>query len=191
MPNKIEKPVVITLDSKTEYSNEYMSLQSESLLLIKEENGIVKQLNKEYYSINCPNFVVGIVIKDNKLLVVNQYRHPVGDMNMEFVAGMIEKDESPRKAIIKELKEEAGIVPKSIKLLGKCRPLSGQNKNYCFVYLITDFSFSERNLEEYEDFTNLSIQWISIKSFKRMIKSNRLQDGVTLMSWALYSESIK
>jgi len=106
------KPKV--LDKKAEYSNEYMTLVSEDLLFEREVNGQKRTLRKNYYSVECPDFVTCIVIKDDKLLVVKQYRHPVNSINTEFVAGMIDPGDTPKEAAIKELKEEAGITPNSI-----------------------------------------------------------------------------
>jgi ADP-ribose pyrophosphatase len=166
-----------------------MTLVSEDLLFEQKINGEIKSLRKDYYSIECPDFVTCIVIKDDKLLVVEQYRHPVNSINTEFVAGMIDPGDTPQEATIKELKEEAGIVPKSLIFLGKCHPVSGQNKNTCYVYLVNDFVETEPLLEEYESFTNLTHNWIPISDFKKMIKTNELDDGVTLMAWCLFLEN--
>lgn len=181
------KPKV--LDKKAEYSNEYMTLVSEDLLFEREVNGQKRTLRKNYYSIECPDFVTCIVIKNDQLLVVKQYRHPVESLNTEFVAGMIDPGDSPKDAVIKELKEEAGITPNSIYFLGKCHPICGQNKNTCYVYLVNDFVEGETLLEEYEAFTELTHYWIPISDFKNMIKSNELDDGVTLMAWCLFLEN--
>jgi len=177
------------LNTTIEFANKYMTLVSESLLFEREVCGEIKTLEKDYYFIKCPDFVTCIVIKNDKLLVVNQYRHPTGSMNTEFVAGMIDAGDSPDVAVMKELKEEAGIVPNHIIYLGKCQPLSGQNKNTCHVYLVNDFTETETILEEYEEFSELTHSWIPISDFKNMIRSNELDDGVTLMAWCLFLEN--
>ena len=183
----IKYPTV--LETKIEYSNEYMTLKSEDLLFERKTNGKTDVLRKEYYSIECPDFVTCIVIKNHKLLVVDQYRHPIGHINTEFVAGMIDPGDTPYKAAQKELKEEAGIIPNNLIYLGKCHPLSGQNKNICFVYLVNDFIETETSLEKYEEFTGLTHSWIPISDFKKMIQSGELDDGVTLMAWCLFLEN--
>jgi 8-oxo-dGTP pyrophosphatase MutT (NUDIX family) len=171
------------LDTKINFSNKYMVLKSDDLLFERKINGKTEILRKEYYSIDCPDFVTCIVIKNDSLLVVKQYRHPVQDMNTEFVAGMIDKGDTPDQSVAKELEEEAGIVPRNLILLGECRPLSGQNRNLCYVYLVNEFTETETKLEPYEEFTGLTRSWIPITEFKKMIRSGELNDGVTLMAW--------
>ena len=183
----IIKPKI--LDTKIGFNNKYMVLKSEDLLFERKVNGKIEFLRKEYYSIDCPDFVTCIVIKDDKLLVVKQYRHPVKDMNTEFVAGMIDKGYTPEQSVYRELEEEAGIVPNHLVLLGTCRPLSGQNRNLCYVYLANEFTETETKLEPYEEFTGLTRSWIPIIEFKKMIRSGELNDGVTLMAWCLFLEN--
>ncbi len=181
------KPKVI--DIKIEFSSEYMTLVSEDLLFERKVNDKTKTLRKNYYSIKCPDFVTCIVLRGNEILVTDQYRHPVRGINTEFVAGMIDPGDSPEQAVIKELKEEAGIKPNYLIFLGKCHPISGQNNNTCYVYLVNDFVETETELEEYEEFTGLTRSWIPISDFKHMIRTNELDDGVTLMAWCLFLEN--
>jgi ADP-ribose pyrophosphatase len=166
-----------------------MTLKSEDLLFERRNNGKLEILRKEYYSVDCPDFVTCVVIKDDKILVIKQYRHPIRGINVEFVAGMIDKGEEPYETAIKELREEAGIIPNNLVYLGKCKPVSGQNTNMCYVYLVSDFSETESELEPYESFTGLIRSWIPISEFKKKIKSGEFNDGVTLMAWCLFLES--
>jgi len=177
------------LDTKILLSNKYMTLKSEDLLFERRNNGKLEILRKEYYFVDYPDFVTCVVIKDDKILVIKQYRHPVRGINVEFVAGMIEKGEEPYETAIKELREEAGIVPNNLVFLGKCKPFPGQNTNLCYVYLVSDFSEKESELEPYESFTGLISSWIPISEFKKKIKSGEFNDGVMLMAWCLFLES--
>jgi 8-oxo-dGTP pyrophosphatase MutT (NUDIX family) len=43
-------------------------------------------------------------------LLVQQFRPPVGQATFEFPAGLIDKDETPEQAALRELKEETGYV---------------------------------------------------------------------------------
>ena len=164
--------------SKLEFNNKYITVKSEQLLFsnIKEST----QYSKEYYSIISPDFVVGIVLKEDKFLMIEQYRHPIGKRNLEFIAGMIENNETPDQTIVKELKEEGGIVPKNIQFLGSFYPLCGSSSNKGYVYLINDFEEVESELELYEEFAGLVKCWYPIEQFKQSIKLGELNDGVTL-----------
>ena len=185
MSKKIEPEV---LGTKIEFESKYMTIQSESLLFTLVKDNATEQLAKKYYTLKSPDFVVGIVTDADKILVVNQYRRPVQGMNLEFVAGMVDEGHSPLKAIKKELLEEAGIKVNEIYLLGKCRPLAGRNLNQCYIYHCDNFEQVKPNLEPYERFTGLKASWMSLKKFHKLVRTNKMQDGVTLMSWALFLE---
>ena len=43
-------------------------------------------------------------------LIVQQFRPPVGRVTIELPAGLIDKDETPEQAALRELKEETGYV---------------------------------------------------------------------------------
>ena len=52
-------------------------------------------------------------------LLVEQFRPPVGRSTVEFPAGLIDKDESPEQAALRELREETGYVGEACKTLPK------------------------------------------------------------------------
>lgn len=169
--------------------NQYLSVKTDSVIFRKYNNNKIEEYHKDYYTVNGNNFIVAIVIKDDHILVIKQYRIPLKSINTEFVAGNIEKDETPEQAVQKELLEEAGIKCFNMKLLGKFYPLCGFTSNQAYVYLIDCFEEQEQQLETLEDFSNLTKHWIPIKEFKNLIKNNVINDGVTLMSWAIFCES--
>jgi 8-oxo-dGTP pyrophosphatase MutT (NUDIX family) len=53
------------------------------------------------------------IVKDDDILdtiLVEQFRPPVGQATLEFPAGLIDKDETPEHAALRELREETGYV---------------------------------------------------------------------------------
>lgn len=57
--------------------------------------------------------------KDKELLLVRQYRYPLGEETIEIPAGKLEGDEAPIETAKRELEEETGYTCESLKLLGK------------------------------------------------------------------------
>mmetsp|Transcript_12054 Transcript_12054/g.22387 ORF Transcript_12054/g.22387 Transcript_12054/m.22387 type:complete len:147 (-) Transcript_12054:583-1023(-) len=51
-------------------------------------------------------------------LLVEQFRPPVGQATFEFPAGLIDKDETPEQAALRELKEETGFVGETTNATG-------------------------------------------------------------------------
>ena len=48
------------------------------------------------------------ILPDDRMLLVRQYRHPVGDLLWEIPAGLVDPGESPLVAAKRELREETG-----------------------------------------------------------------------------------
>lgn len=185
MINKFTPPK--TIDTKIEFTNKYITVNTDIILLTKQDG---YQFKSEYYYITCPNFVVCIAIKEEQICLVKQYRYPVGRFDLEFVAGMVDANKNSEEAALAEFREEAGIIPNSIHLIGEFVPLPGQNANKGFVYFSDNFSEKDPELEVYEQCTDLSKIWIPIDLFSQMIQENKIKDGITLAAWSMFKESI-
>ena len=55
---------------------------------------------------------------DRRIILVDQYRHPVGRISTEFPAGTVDPGETPLEAIKRELLEETGYAGEDWSLLG-------------------------------------------------------------------------
>ncbi|MCW2800408.1 MAG: ADP-ribose pyrophosphatase [Aeromicrobium sp.] len=94
---------VSTSDSK--YASPYVSLSIDTI--------IDPQGEEHARAVVRPNGAVGVLAidADDRLLLVEQYRHPVGRRMLEIPAGTLDVDgESAHDAAIRELAEEADIV---------------------------------------------------------------------------------
>lgn len=151
--------------------------------LLRKDN---EDFEFDFHSLKLPNFVVGIAIKDDQILLVDQYRFPVNKTNTEFVCGRIDHGSSADQAIKNEMFEEAGIDVKELTLLGSLHPMAGRAPNKCYVYLINEFKEVQPKREKFEELTGLRHYWLPIDDFKSKIATSYIDDGITLMAWALY-----
>uniref|UniRef100_A0A7S2UI82 Nudix hydrolase domain-containing protein n=1 Tax=Attheya septentrionalis TaxID=420275 RepID=A0A7S2UI82_9STRA len=67
-------------------------------------------------------------------LLVTQYRPPLGRSTIEFPAGLIDKDESPENAALRELREETGYIGE------KCKIIPQVSREVCMSPGLTDES---------------------------------------------------
>ena len=65
-------------------------------------------------------------------LLVKQFRPPVGQYTFEFPAGLIDKDETPQQAALRELREETGYVGEA------CKTLPQVSRPVCMSPGVTD-----------------------------------------------------
>lgn len=127
------------------------------------------------FLINAPDWV-SIVVKDKsgKLLVVKQLRYGSNCQIEEFPCGMVEKDETPQEAVVRELAEETGLkllARRKGKYLGLSylgatnpNPAFMTNKmHYFFLDLrAADFERVEQKLDEHE---RITYEWMDAKEF--------------------------
>lgn len=96
-------------------------------------NGVV---NDEYYVLEYPTWVNVIAITEGgEFVMVEQYRHGLGGIFTELVAGVAEKGESPLDAARRELLEETGYGGGEWELntVVSANPGSQNNLSYSFI----------------------------------------------------------
>ena len=94
------------------------------------------RINPEFYILEYPDWVNVIAItKEGDFVMVEQYRHGLGDIYTELVAGVIDEGEQPVDAAKRELMEEAGYGGGEWQLLTVlCQnPSTTTNYTYCFI----------------------------------------------------------
>lgn len=65
----------------------------------------------DFYTLWQPDWVLILArTKDGKWVMTEQYRHGTGKIDLEFPAGIIDKNETPEEAAVRELQEECGYV---------------------------------------------------------------------------------
>ena len=75
-----------------------------------------------------PGSVVLVPITgEGRIVLVRQYRHPIGRRVWELPAGSLKPGEDPQKAAARECQEEIGLVPSAVEKLGSLFPTPG----YC------------------------------------------------------------
>lgn len=171
-------------ETKVEASNPYFTLRVDT---VEDFNG---RTQKYWYSDN-EDAVLIVPIKINAdqsqvtYIMVNQYRHPVGDMLLEFPQGGLKRGEDKEQCAKRELKEETGLSAKWIKFMYKFCPSPGKSTSEISVYLAlvegepsTDFA------EQSEIGAGLEVVHVTADELLEKIQSNDIRDGHTLAALA-------
>lgn len=123
---------------------------------------------------------VGIVpvTKDNKVIMVRQYRYPMEEELLEIPAGKLEYGEDPLACAIRELSEETGCTAGKIVDLGPTYPSPGFCKEILYIYLALDLQFGEMHLDQDE---LLRVEQVDIDELIDMIMANEMPDGKSII----------
>lgn len=93
------------------------------------------RINDEYYVLEYPSWVNVIArTSDGRYVMVEQYRHGLGDVFVELCAGVVEAGETPLEGAKRELLEETGFAGGQWTHLMTIsgNPSTTNNLTYCF-----------------------------------------------------------
>lgn len=90
----------------------------------------------EYFVVELPPSVCMLpVTENNEVVMIRQYRHPIGAAILEIPGGFVDNGEDPAVAAKRELLEETGYAFDEIISLGKIAANPGLLDNFTYLYL--------------------------------------------------------
>ena len=122
---------------------------------------------------------VAVVVLDaqSNLLLVRQFRHPVGKLLLEVPAGGIDPGEEPVESVRRELQEETGYLPQKIERLGGFYSTPGYCTEYLHCFLATDLVRSRLVAEDTED---IELVRVPTEEIPRLIASGEICDAKSI-----------
>jgi ADP-ribose pyrophosphatase len=81
-----------------------------------------------------PNVNIIALTQQGEVVLVEQWRHPVREVTLEFPAGVVEEGEDPLVAAKWELLEETGYVSEDWHFLGQCYTQPSRRSNRLFSF---------------------------------------------------------
>jgi 8-oxo-dGTP pyrophosphatase MutT (NUDIX family) len=95
-------------------------------------------LTHDFLVIDSVNWVnVVALTPDQELVMIEQYRHGSGTVELEIPGGMMDpQDSSPEAAGVRELREETGFAGENPRIIGEIFPNPAIMSNTCFTVLV-------------------------------------------------------
>jgi ADP-ribose pyrophosphatase len=163
-----------------------MKLSDLNFLKIKLKKHPTRELDMEY--IQKPN-AIGVMLldeKEEKTLLVEQYRPGSNSKLLEIPAGIIEEGETPESTLERELREETGYTLDDVEMLyeGK-EPLTvspGYTTEKIYLYIAKLKNNQTKPLDlELDETEDLITKWISLKKLEESTI-----DMKTLLAYYMY-----
>ena len=157
------------------------------LIKVRVDNVVVADgRHAEREIVEHPDAVVMVALdKSDNVLLVNQYRAPLGKKLLEIPAGIIEKAEDAEATVIREMQEETGYKPQKVDFLLGFYTSPGFSNEYLHLYLVTDLIPSRL---EAEDTASIELVRVPVSQVKELILSGRIQDAKTIAGLLLFLE---
>ncbi|MBI5200214.1 MAG: NUDIX hydrolase [Elusimicrobia bacterium] len=123
---------------------------------------------------------VGVVpiLPGGKILMVKQFRYPVGEVTYELPAGKLDHGENPLACVRRELKEETGYVAGSIKPLIRYWPTPAFANELLHLYVARKLKPGSMNPDD-DEF--VAPEAVPLAKALRWILSGRIKDSKTVI----------
>jgi ADP-ribose pyrophosphatase len=131
-----------------------------------------------YYVMEYPTWVTAVAItEDDKVVLVKQYRHALGEVCMETPGGCVDDtDANYDIAIKRELLEETGYDFNEVHYLGRTSPNPSTNNNLMHMYLLRGGKkVQEQELDHNED---IEVVLVSLDELRGMLERNEIVQSI-------------
>lgn len=131
----------------------------------------------QYFVVELPPSACAVAItREGEVLMVRQYRHPVGDELLELPGGFVDAGEDPAEAMRRELMEETGYQFENVECVGKIAANPGVLNNYTYLFLATGgVPAGEQSLDPHEF---LRIEKIALADLRKMFVQNEIMQSL-------------
>ncbi|WP_317995423.1 NUDIX hydrolase [Vulcanimicrobium alpinum] len=128
--------------------------------------------------------VVIVRPQPHTMLLVKQYRHPVGRETWEVVAGGMDPGETPEEAAIRELREETGYRARRVERLWSAFSAPGFCEELLHFCLVDGYEIGDAEPDEHEE---IEIGIFALDDLWRKIRADELPDAKSQVAvlWAL------
>src|SRR5262245_13740572 len=163
-----------TVSSETLYNGNIFALRADEVRM--PHGNIARRGVVEHYG------AVAVLALDeaNNVVMVYQYRHPVGRRLWELPAGLLDLGgEPPHITAARELKEEAGLEATEWRVLVDLVSAPGFSDECVRVYLATGITDVGRP-EAHDEEADLQVKWIPLEQARRMVLDGEIVNSIAI-----------
>lgn len=167
------------VDSRVEFENPYLTLTVDTIA--GPDGGEHPRI------VVHPRRAVGVVAvdEDRRILLVEQYRHPMGRRMLEIPAGLMDVEgEEPQQTAARELAEEADVAAGTWRELMQISPTVGYSTEVITLFTATHLTpvpEAERTPREAEE-ADMAHWWVDVDEAVAACLDGRISDAKTVIA---------
>lgn len=160
-----------TIDSQYVIRRPWLTARCDTVRL---PNGTI---HPEYYVLEYPTWINVIAITaDGDFVMVEQYRHGLGDVFTELVAGVAEEGETPMDTARRELLEETGYGNGTWQQFMVLSQNPSSTNNLTYTFLATDVEkIGTQHLDATED---IAVRLLTPTEVKQLLLDDRIKQSL-------------
>lgn len=132
------------IESKIVFDGKLLHIHSDTVLLPDGKTAV-----REWFEHRGASVIVAFD-EDGKLIMVRQYRYPLGRETVELPAGKIDAGETPLECARRELKEETGYMAADFTEIARLSPAAAYTSEILYVFLAEGLLKGETSPDEDE-----------------------------------------
>ena len=137
-----------------------------------------------YVKYNASDVVIVVPFLDRqRLLMIRQFRYPIGKVLLEFPAGHVDNGEDPADTVKRELEEETGYSAKKVEYVYSYHPSVSRTKQSVHVFRAT--GLARTGATNHDSGEQISIEKVTIKQLRQLIAKGKVENAGTLIAYLL------
>ena len=122
---------------------------------------------------------------DGRVVLVQQWRHPVGALMWELPAGLMNAGESPAEGAARELEEETGLRAARVEPIADFYTTPGFCDERMYVFRATGFTQVPPRPDDDEE---IEVKTCTLEEALEMVRTGQIREGKTLVALLLEAQ---
>lgn len=135
-----------------------------------------------FFCLENPDWVNVIALtRENEVVLIEQFRHGIGQITLEIPGGMVDEGENPQTAAQRELLEETGFSADEFVLLGKSHPNPAINNNLVYHYLAVDCEKTRET--SFDDHESVVTKLVSLDNVDELVAKGEITHSLVIAAF--------